>query len=55
MKKLLAIIALALALPLSAGVAALAQEPGPWVYGQHNRWDPSWNRRPDPRRGDQND
>lgn len=51
MKKLLAVLALALSLPLSVSIAATGQEPGPWVYGPHSRWDPSWNRRPDPRRG----
>jgi hypothetical protein len=23
----------------------------PWTYGRDSRWDESWNRRPDPRRG----
>lgn len=28
------------------------QQPDPWVYGQQNNaWNPSWNQRPNPRRG----
>jgi len=33
-------------------VVAQGQQRDPWVYGpQNNRWDPSWNQRPNPRRG----
>lgn len=51
MKRLAAFLILALA--TTAGTA-IAQGPPPsgWVYGpQNNRWDPSWNQRPNPRRG----
>ena len=45
-------------LVLMFSVTAIAQRPGPpsgpdpWAYGpQNNRWAPTWNQRPDPRRG----
>jgi hypothetical protein len=45
-------------LVLMFAVTAIAQRPGPpsgpdpWAYGpQNNRWAPTWNQRPDPRRG----
>ncbi|WP_446745300.1 peptidase inhibitor family I36 protein [Silvibacterium acidisoli] len=53
---------LATFLAMIFAVTAVAQRPypppgpppgqDPWAYGpQNNRWDPSWNRRPDPRAG----
>lgn len=48
MKRLAAFLVLIFAFTAVAQVA-----PGdPWAYGpQNNRWDPSWNQRPNPRRG----
>jgi hypothetical protein len=49
MKRLLAVLMLSLTFPLVAQNGPGGQEP--WVYGPHNRWDSTWNQRPNPRRG----
>jgi hypothetical protein len=51
MKRWIALLVVALALPLLAQHGPPGQGPGPWVYGEHNRWEPGWNQRPNPRRG----
>lgn len=32
-------------------LSAVAQPPDPWTYGRDNRWNRTWNSRPNPRRG----
>jgi hypothetical protein len=52
MKRLIALLAVCLALPVVAQNPPPGRpEPGPWVYGPRDRWDQSWNQRPNPRRG----
>jgi len=52
MKRCIVLLFVALALPLMAQYGPPpGQGPEPWVYGEHPRWEPGWNQRPNPRSG----